>query len=205
MQRIGRVDRRLSPKHESAMLQDHPELEGTRGKIKYWNFLPPDELNQLLSLYTLVTRKTLAISETLGIEGKRLLTPEDEYKALQEFNHNYERQPNSIEKLRLELAQLKKDDPGLESRLNSFPDSIYSGRKMPSKGCTGVFLCIQLPAYDTEVEDFTIDAGRAHWYFYDLPADVIVEDEPTIASYVPLKGKYKPQVQDGTAVSAGDP
>ena len=39
----------------------------------------------MLSLYNTVTRKTL-ISETMGIEGRKLLTPEDEFEALREFN-----------------------------------------------------------------------------------------------------------------------
>jgi len=30
------------------------------------------------------------ISKTLGIEGKKLFRPEDDYEALKEFNHSYE-------------------------------------------------------------------------------------------------------------------
>jgi len=44
-------------------------------KVSFWNFLPPDELNALLTLYTKVTQKTLLISKTLGIGGKKLFTP----------------------------------------------------------------------------------------------------------------------------------
>ncbi len=33
-----------------------------RGKVSFWNFLPPDELNALLSLYKHVTEKALRIS-----------------------------------------------------------------------------------------------------------------------------------------------
>jgi len=50
MQRIGRVDRRLNPVIEDKMIADHPEVEPFRGKILFWNFLPPDELNSILSL-----------------------------------------------------------------------------------------------------------------------------------------------------------
>jgi superfamily II DNA/RNA helicase len=82
MQRIGRVDRRMSPAIEEALDRDHPELAASRGKVSFWNFLPPDELNALLTLYTKVTQKTLMISKTLGIEGNKLLTPEDDYAAL---------------------------------------------------------------------------------------------------------------------------
>src|SRR6202035_5732764 len=67
MQRIGRVDRRMNPMIEEALLRDHPEIAASRGKVFFWNFLPPDELNALLTLYTKVTSKTLLISTTLGI------------------------------------------------------------------------------------------------------------------------------------------
>ena len=83
MQRIGRVDRRMNPTIEEALVRDHPEVASSRGKVSFWNFLPPDELNALLTLYTKVTQKTLMISKTLGIEGKKLLTPEDDYRGAQ--------------------------------------------------------------------------------------------------------------------------
>ena len=44
--------------------------------------VPPDELNAILTLYTKVTQKTLLISRTMGIEGRKLLTPQDDYEAL---------------------------------------------------------------------------------------------------------------------------
>ena len=83
MQRIGRVDRRMNPEIESRLIADHPEVASSRGKVSFWNFLPPDELNAILSLYTRVTQKTLLISQTLGIEGKKLLTPDDDFDALE--------------------------------------------------------------------------------------------------------------------------
>ena len=85
MQRIGRVDRRLNPDVEKRLLADHPEQAPLRGYVAYWNFLPPDELNVLLTLYARVTHKTLRISKTFGIEGKKLLRPEDDYEASKEL------------------------------------------------------------------------------------------------------------------------
>src|SRR5208282_2530036 len=76
MQRIGRVDRRMNPAIEEALIRDHPEVAASRGKVSFWNFLPPDELNVLLTLYTKVTQKTLMISKTLGIEGKKCTSSE---------------------------------------------------------------------------------------------------------------------------------
>ena len=42
MQRIGRVDRRMNPEVEARLTRDHPECEATRGKVSFWNFLPPE-------------------------------------------------------------------------------------------------------------------------------------------------------------------
>ena len=102
MQRIGRVDRRMNPEVEERLVADHPELKESRGKVAFWNFLPPEELNAILTLYTRVTQKTLLISKTLGIEGKKLLTPEDDYEALKEFNHAYEGTKTAVEDMHLE-------------------------------------------------------------------------------------------------------
>ncbi|MEW6034364.1 MAG: helicase-related protein [Chloroflexota bacterium] len=63
MQRIGRVDRRLDPDVEQVILADHPEQKTVRGAVAYWNFLPPDELEDLLKLYRKVSNKTLRISK----------------------------------------------------------------------------------------------------------------------------------------------
>ena len=104
MQRIGRVDRRMSPDVESRLKADHPELARDRGTVAYWNFLPPDELNKLLSLYTRVTQKILLISKTMGIEGKKLLTPEDDFEALKEFTA-YEGTTSAVEEMHLEYQR----------------------------------------------------------------------------------------------------
>ncbi len=65
-------------------------MANQRGSIAFWNFLPPDDLETLIRLYGRVSHKTLVISETLGIEGKKLLRPDDDYEALKEFNAAYE-------------------------------------------------------------------------------------------------------------------
>ena len=64
MQRIGRVDRRMDPDIEKRLIADHPEVASSRGKVRFWNFLPPEELNAILTLYSKVTQKTLLISKT---------------------------------------------------------------------------------------------------------------------------------------------
>ena len=168
MQRIGRVDRRMNPEIERRLVADRPEAAASRGKVWFWNFLPPDELNAILSLYTKVTQKTLLISNTLGIEGKKLLTPEDDYEALKDFNHAYEGTRTAVEDIHLEYKALLQADPELETRLAHFPGAIFSGRKRPARGRHGVFFCYALPALDKTKDEFTEDAGTTRWYLYDL-------------------------------------
>ena len=184
MQRIGRVDRRLDPEIEHAITTDHPDLAGDRGTIRYWNFLPPDELAPLLSLYERVTSKTLAISETLGIEGKKLLTPDDHYQALRDFNADFEGSTSVVEKMRLEYRDLMNTFPGIEARLNSLPNSMFSGRQRPADGTTGVFFCYRLPAWDAQAEAFTLQAGPAHWYLYNLSDNKILEEPREIVNHI---------------------
>ena len=111
MQRIGRVDRRINPEIEKRILEQNSKATTTRGKVRFWNFLPPDELNKILTLYTRVTQKTLLISKTLGIEGKKLLTPDDEFDALRDFNHAYEGTRTAIEAMHLEYQALVQAGP----------------------------------------------------------------------------------------------
>lgn len=180
MQRIGRVDRRMDPEVEERFTQDHPEVKTSRGKVSFWNFLPPDELNVILSLYTTVARKTLLISKTLGIEGKKLLTPEDDYEALKEFSHAYEGTKTAIEDIHLEYQALLQQDPKLEVHLRNLPGALFSGRKKVSDGARGVFFCYALPALDKEIDEFTEEAGITRWYLYDLHRDTILEDAQDI-------------------------
>ena len=184
MQRIGRVDRRMNPEVENRLVADHPEVTASRGKVWFWNFLPPAELNEILSLYTKVTQKTLLISKTLGIEGKKLLTPEDDYEALKEFHHAYDGTRTAIEDMHLEYQALVQADPELEARLTRFPGAIFSGRKRPAKGVSGVFFCYALPALDKEKNEFTEEAGSTRWYFYDLDRRTILEEPGEIVERI---------------------
>ena len=187
MQRIGRVDRRMDPEVEKSLVADHPEAVASRGKVWFWNFLPPEELNEILSLYTRVTQKTLLISRTLGIEGKKLLTPEDDYAALKEFHHAYEGTRTAVEDMHLEYQALLQSDPELEARLARFPGAIFSGRKRPAKGVRGVFFCYALPALDKEKNEFTEEAGTTRWYLYDLDRETILEEPGEIVASIRSK------------------
>jgi len=184
MQRIGRVDRRMNPEVEKKLVADHPEVASSRGKVSFWNFLPPDELNEILTLFTKVTQKTLLISKTLGIEGRKLLTPDDDYDALKEFNHAYEGTRTAVEDMHLEYQALLQETPELETYLKRLPGAVFSGRKRGAKCIHGVFFCYGLPALDREKEEFTEDAGTTRWYLYDMDRDTILEDPGEIVGSI---------------------
>ncbi|MBN1901393.1 helicase [Candidatus Sumerlaeota bacterium] len=190
MQRIGRVDRRMNPDIEARIMADHPEQKNIRGTINYWNFLPPDELNEILSLWSKVTNKTLRISKTFGIEGKKLLTPEDEYEDLRNFIDEYNGVISPVGKMQLALQNLLKENPQLESRLESLPKRIFSGKEHPKKNSRAVFFCYGRPALDEEAgkqegeKVWTAEAGDVAWYLYDLATEKVIEDAADIFHYI---------------------
>lgn len=184
MQRIGRVDRRLDPAIEAELLRDHPEAQAVRGTVHFWNFLPPNELNDLLSLYRTVAHKALRISKMFGIEGKQLLTPEDDYAALRDFNQTYEGTPSSVERMRLLYLDLLRQHAGLEERLAGFPLRVFSGRAHPAGGVQAVFFCYTLPAKNLGTGEWNDDAGFAQWYLYDLASGNILEDTEAIDAVI---------------------
>lgn len=181
MQRIGRVDRRLNPDVEKRLLADHPERAPLRGNVAFWNFLPPEELNELLSLYAKVTHKTLRISKTFGIEGKKLLTADDDFADLQNFNHEYEGELSPAEKLENEYDKLVTADPTLPAKLAALPGHVFSGKRHAARA---VFFCYALPGLDSATGEWTEDAGRAAWFLYDPDTAKILEEPAAIIAAI---------------------
>jgi len=187
MQRIGRVDRRFNPEVEKQLLADHPDQEALRGKIIYWNFLPPDELDDLLNLYSKVAYKTLRISKVFGIEGKKLLKPEDDFDAMRDFTHSYEGEASPMERLHLEYQKLIRENPALEPFLNSAPLRLFSGKEHLKPGTQAVFLCYRLPAEDKTLppeQAWEGEAGRTGWYLYDVAGGQVLEEVSRIAEVI---------------------
>ena len=172
MQRIGRVDRRRNAAVEERLLRDHPELAADRDYAYYWNFLPPAELEKLLSLYATVSRKTLRISKTFGIEGKKLLTPDDDYDALKDFNSQYEGETSTEEEMSLEYQELMKKHPEYEDALSELPRKMYSGKR--SGKSKGFFFCYELPTKLANGE-WSNGNGLYRWYFLDSDTGTICE------------------------------
>lgn len=162
MQRIGRVDRRMNPETEQRIIAVRPEEKGLRGKMWFWNFLPPAELNDLLSLYHRVSHKVLRISETTGLEGEKLLTPEDHFKTLKDFNAAYEGQATTEEQLRLLLNEALQDDPEMESFLESLPWRVFSAKSADGRK-PGIFACYRFPPAGKSGS--AQELGELRWYF----------------------------------------
>jgi superfamily II DNA or RNA helicase len=187
MQRIGRVDRRMDPAVEKRLVADHPDQAALRGNVAYWNFLPPDELNDLLLLYQRVAHKTLRISKVFGIEGRKFLRPDDDFEALRDFVHHYEGEETPAERLHLEYQRFLAENPGLEPFLDTAPQRLFSGKEHPKAGTKAVFFCYRLPAEDkTAPSDkaWEGEAGRTGWYLYLLEDAAIIEDPPKIADVI---------------------
>jgi superfamily II DNA or RNA helicase len=190
MQRIGRVDRRLNPAVEDRLIADHPDEKLLRGQISFWNFLPPEELNELLTLYKRVTQKTLQISKSFGIEGRKLLKPDDDYEALREFNEGYEGQTTVEEGMRLELQRLLDADPGLAKRIAALPGRVFSGKEHVSPDTRAAFFCYRLPrpaSAEGKPDDsmpWTEEAGETRWYLYVLDKQAILEEPADIVAAI---------------------
>jgi len=179
MQRIGRVDRRMDAKIEDKIKIQYPHLASKRGIAKYWNFLPPDELNEILSLYQKVTNKTLRISKVFGIENKQLLKGDDDYEALKDFNHEYEGETSKGEEIKLKYQEILVSDPSLEVKLNAFPLKVFSGKVSVKPHSKGVFFCYRLPINlkNTNGETkWSLDEGQTNWYFFSLEKKEIITD-----------------------------
>lgn len=188
MQRIGRVDRRMNPAIEAAIIKDHPDQESLRGMVAYWNFLPPSDLDRLLALYSRIAGKTLRISKLFGIEGRKLLTDTDDYDDLKDFNATYEGTTSSEEALRLELADILNADPSLAERLDGFPNRIFSGREAIS--AKGTFFCWSLPVRIRDADAalgadaWTANPGDVRWFFRDADTGEIAEEPSRIADLI---------------------
>jgi hypothetical protein len=190
MQRIGRVDRRMDPVVEKKLISDHPNQAPLRGRVAYWNFLPPDDLDRLLAIYSRVAGKTLRISKLFGIEGKKLLRPDDDYDALKDFNHSYEGEQSPEEILRNELRALVQEDSTLAARLEGLPGRTFSGKKHPKPDTKAIFFCYALPGRDPDgdanagPEGWTEEDGKVVWLYREVGSEKIVDDPSTIAEWI---------------------
>lgn len=200
MQRIGRVDRRLNPEIEQ-MLDRPPQL---KGKVYFWNFLPPKELDDLLHLKRTLDGKILRINRMLGIEGA-LLHPDDPDMALKLFNERYEGRESTEELMRLEKQHIEAETPQLWQALETLPRRLFSGKKVGAgfgpvvnrrgeevrhiepNPRPGLFACYRMPPIvgtaATNLMELTTEKfdpekhpqGEVKWYFRDAETGKVTE------------------------------
>lgn len=197
MQRIGRTDRRLDPKIEKVILRDDPDQKAVRGTTQFWNFLPPEELNELLSLFSRVTQKTVVISRSFGIEGKQLLSPDDDFDPIKEMNERFDGVMSEVEKLRLEYDQLRDEHPELIEAAATLPSKAFSGRKSVD-GRARVFFCHRIPRPDPTLVEaepgqprWSLAAGYTVWTEVALDPEASINDVSAIASYIRCEADEK--------------
>jgi superfamily II DNA or RNA helicase len=173
MQRIGRVDRRLNPEIEKELKAAYPERANERGRIVFWNFLPPKELKQLLSLWHKVRSKTAYISFALGLEAP-ILHPDDHYNSLKEygiptdFDPLYDGRFSDNEKLKLEWQSLREDYPEAFQVIDKLPNGSFSGKIQDLDLEKGIFFCIRVPGLNVETNTFTYETGTTEWLLWDI-------------------------------------
>ena len=168
MQRIGRVDRRMNPAIEAELVKEKPSAKKSRGHIQIRNFLPPAEIETLLTLYNRVHSKTLMISSTLGIPGGKLIDESDMYndvRVFQAFKDEYEGDIAPIEELRLKWLSLVKENPGLDEFVGRLPDGISTAKDGKP---AGVFICRRVPVLTKVTDDgaeaeWTMEPGQIEW------------------------------------------
>ncbi|MBN1930679.1 MAG: hypothetical protein JW786_03625, partial [Desulfobacterales bacterium] len=200
MQRIGRVDRRLNPDIEE--LLDRPEH--LKGKVYFWNFLPPAEMEELLHLKQKLDGKIMRINRTLGIEGA-LLSPDDPDMAMKLFNERYEGRETVEELMRLERQRIEAEHPNLWQELPDLPRRLFSGKQVGAGfgpifnqrdqeidriepyNRPGLFCCYRMPPVidkaaetlmDVKQEEYdpaTHGLGEVRWYFRDGETGEITE------------------------------
>ena len=173
MQRIGRLDRRLDPNIED-------QLNRTDPTVRVWNFLPPEELDDLLNLRRRIDGKILRISRTLGIEGK-FVSPDDPEETIRLFNEQYDGTESIEELMNLERQRIAESEPDLWSQLPKLPLRLFSGKRASDEpppfrnredelipfertGATGIFCCYQMPN------------DEVRWYFYNAETDEVFDN-----------------------------
>lgn len=168
MQRIGRIDRRLNLDAEKLLRREKEKPL----KVHVYNFIPPDELNDLLGLLKRITGKVLRISKTLGIEAPIGL-PDEPTAVLRNFNEKYDGSKSVEEELQIELEKIAREYPELYERLPNLPRRVFSGKKA-GKELHGIFCAYRFPSREV-VDGQENGNGELRWYFWDAEKDKVIE------------------------------
>ena len=201
LQRIGRVDRRLNQATEDEMVADHPDLTKMRRKVFFWNFLPPDGLNDVLSLFSKVTSKVSTISAVLGLEGN-IVQAGEKNDPIKLFNQKCDGTLSAGEEMQLEYMRLQREFPDDFMAARGLPEKSFSGRKSTSGAPRGIFYCFRLPgqeqvAIGEEEPDWSVDSGDCVWLYYNRSDNKISANQGEIFQHIRSE-KKDPRLVDIT-------
>ena len=160
MQRIGRVDRRMDP--AKPVKYD---------RVHVFNFLPPDNLERILQLYTRVSGKLIAINKTLGIEAP-VLTADDDFKAMDFYQNLGDFTMSPQERVRLKAHALEVKHPELWAESQLFPNRIYSGKQSAGQK---LFLAYRVVTGFDANEPDKAPLTDVRWYLIDQLTELIFE------------------------------
>ena len=157
-----------------------------------------------------MTHKTLRISKTFGIEGKKLLRPEDDYEALKDFNHLYEGAPTPAEQMQLEYDELLAADAGPGGTAGGPAGPGVQRQASSDAGDAGGLLLLRAagggPRRRTGAggeSPWTEEAGRAAWYLYDLATGEIAGRPGEDRGRDPLPARHAAALCDGEGDAVG--
>jgi len=111
MQRIGRVDRRLIGKAETAILKDHPEQK----PIRRQSLIGISFLLMNLTIFETLSEgfaQDLRISKTLALKAEAT-NPRGQLRSAKRFIHKYDGTTTAAEEMHLEYQKLMGDYPDL--------------------------------------------------------------------------------------------
>ena len=193
MQRIGRVDRRLNLDAEKLLGREKDKPL----KIYVYNFIPPNELGDLLGLLKRINGKILRISKTLGIEAPIGL-PDEPTAILRNFNEKFDGIKSVEEELQIELEKISRDYPELYARLPKLPRRLFSG-KQADESTHGIFCAYRFPPREI-IEGQENGNGELRWYFWDAERDKVIEGVENIHKAIRSAydvSRYTVQTWDG--------
>ena len=137
IQRIGRVDRRLREG-----VEPHP--------FAIRNFVPPPELEEVLTLVGTVEDRTVKISRSLGLETS-FFKSDDPAGNLREFNSLLDGEPTPMDAASVAYAGLMAQSPALVARARALPPgSLGVWRGAPEAGLFAAFTLVAKDAAGAE-------------------------------------------------------
>ena len=162
MQRIGRVDRRMNPEIEARLVADHPELKGLRGRVAFWNFLPPGRTGRTAAPVPAGHQQDAGHLPHAGHRGphpadagRRLRSDQGTERAVRRHAVGGRAAAPGIQ------PAGGSDHPELAAQLPGLPLKVFSGQVSPRPGARAVFFCYRIPRPDPDLIE--AESGQPRW------------------------------------------